>query len=55
MGDDEIPPYAILSHTWREGEEVTFQDLIKGTGKNKTGFHKIQFCGELSATSVYFT
>jgi hypothetical protein len=23
MGDDPIPPYAILSHTWNEGHEVT--------------------------------
>lgn len=22
-----IPPYAILSHTWKEGQEVTFADL----------------------------
>jgi hypothetical protein len=33
VGDDKIPPYAILSHTWKEGEEVTFQELIDGTGK----------------------
>ena len=44
--DDEIPPYAILSHTWREGEEVTFKDLIDGTGKDKTGYDKILFCRE---------
>lgn len=23
---DKIPPYAILSHTWEKGEEVTFQE-----------------------------
>src|SRR5271168_482959 len=47
--DDEIPPYAILSHTWlavQEGEEPTYADLIKGTGKGKFGYKKIQFCGE---------
>lgn len=44
--DDEIPPYAILSHTWREGQEVTFQDLKSSTGKDKTGYDKICFCGE---------
>jgi hypothetical protein len=41
----EIPPYAILSHTWAD-EEVLFKDLEDGTAKNKTGYAKIQFCGE---------
>jgi ankyrin repeat protein len=45
-GDDIIPPYAILSHTWKEGQEVTFKDLIDGTGKSKTGYDKIRFCGQ---------
>lgn len=45
--DDAIPPYAILSHTWgADTEEVTFEDLINGTGKDKPGYEKIQFCGE---------
>ena len=44
--DDKLPPYAILSHTWKEGEEVTFQELIDGTGKDRPGYEKIQFCGE---------
>lgn len=43
---DKIPQeYAILSHTWG-AEEVTFKDLINGTGKSKAGYSKIQFCGE---------
>jgi hypothetical protein len=46
VGDDEIPQYAILSHTWREGEEVTFKDLMDGTSKGKTGYDKIRFCGQ---------
>ncbi len=37
--------YAILSHTW-EAEEVTFADLIDGTGKEKASYNKIRFCGE---------
>ncbi|KAL2020054.1 hypothetical protein VTK56DRAFT_8957 [Thermocarpiscus australiensis] len=42
-----VPRYAILSHTWgNEEEEVSFQDLMDGTGKNKLGYRKIQFCGE---------
>ena len=45
--EDRIPPYAILSHTWlADTEEPTFEDLANGTGKNKPGYMKIQFCGE---------
>lgn len=44
---DAIPPYAILSHTWgADTEEVNFDDLRSGAGKDKPGFEKIQFCGE---------
>ena len=43
----KIPEYAIISHTWGAGtEEVTYRDLIEGTGKNKVGYEKIRFCGE---------
>jgi hypothetical protein len=43
--DDKIPLYAILSHTWGlDSEEVTFKDLMEGTGKNKAGYKKIEFC-----------
>jgi hypothetical protein len=42
---DNIPRYAILSHTWgSDGEEVTFEDLTEDTGKNKAGYKKIEFC-----------
>ncbi|KAK6592352.1 kinesin light chain [Botrytis cinerea] len=41
-------PYAILSHTWAD-QEVTYQDLISGTGKSKSGYEKIKFCGEQAA------
>ncbi|CAG8972335.1 hypothetical protein HYALB_00001738 [Hymenoscyphus albidus] len=41
----DIFPYAILSHTWT-GEEVSYQDLISGAGKSKSGYEKITFCGE---------
>jgi hypothetical protein len=44
---DDIPWYAILSHTWgADTEEVTFKDLIDGTGMDKAGYNKIRFCGE---------
>ncbi|KAF2498768.1 HET-domain-containing protein [Lophium mytilinum] len=40
-----IPRYAVLSHTWGpDQEEVTYKDIVKGTGKNKAGYAKIQFC-----------
>jgi hypothetical protein len=39
--------YAILSHTWgADNDEVTFNDLQKGSGKRKAGYAKIRFCGE---------
>ncbi|EUC40676.1 hypothetical protein COCMIDRAFT_9492, partial [Bipolaris oryzae ATCC 44560] len=45
--DGDIPPYAILSHTWgADGDEVTFADLQTGGGKTKPGYKKIIFCGE---------
>lgn len=44
------PPYAILSHTWLEDdEEVTYDEMIAGTGKNKCGYAKIRRCGEKAA------
>ena len=44
---DGIPKYAILSHTWgADAEEVTFEDMINGTGEDKPGYEKIRFCGE---------
>lgn len=39
---DNIPPYAILSHTWGD-DEVTFQDLHRGQYEHKLGFGKIQY------------
>ena len=43
--DDDIPRYAILSHTWgADDDEVTFRDLTEGTGRNKAGYRKIEFC-----------
>jgi hypothetical protein len=44
---DDIPPYAILSHTWGVDEhEVTFSDLENGSCKSKAGYAKLRFCGE---------
>src|ERR1700755_579889 len=45
--EDEVPPYAILSHTWGDDvDEVTFKDLENGRGKSKPGYAKVRFCGE---------
>ncbi|KAI8674031.1 HET domain-containing protein [Fusarium keratoplasticum] len=41
FGDDQIPPYAILSHTW-EAEEVTFQDMELGKATGKKGWAKVK-------------
>jgi hypothetical protein len=52
-----IPPYAILSHTWgQDHEEVTFKDLIEGTGEGKDGYRKLTFCGKQAAKDglLYF-
>ena len=46
LDDEAIPPYAILSHTWDDGQEVTFRDLMDSTGRSKSGYDKIQFCGQ---------
>src|ERR1700722_15706078 len=45
---DDIPRYAILSHTWgADTEEVSFKDMMDGAAKSKvTGYNKIRFCGE---------
>ena len=44
---DDIPRYAILSHTWgADTEEVNFKDMMNGTGKRKSGYDNIRFCGE---------
>lgn len=46
----DIPPYAILSHTWGEDhEEVTFRDLTDNTGQIKAGYSKLRFCANQAA------
>ncbi|KAL7780126.1 hypothetical protein CFE70_010148 [Pyrenophora teres f. teres 0-1] len=36
FNDRDIPPYAILSHTW-ENEEVTLEDIVEARRKTKAG------------------
>jgi hypothetical protein len=46
VGED-IPQYAILSHTWgKDDEEVTFKDLSEDIGSTKAGYKKLTFCGK---------
>jgi hypothetical protein len=48
-----VPVYAILSHTWEDGEEVTFKELPTRAARNKKGFRKISdFCDEAAARGI---
>ncbi|KAJ8109574.1 hypothetical protein OPT61_g7362 [Boeremia exigua] len=49
FNDSDIPPYAILSHTWGI-KEVTFEDIIEAKGRTKAGYKKILFCARQAAT-----
>lgn len=47
---NEIPPYAILSHTWDDpDDEVTYQDLVRGRARTKFAYKKLQFCATQAA------
>ena len=47
---ENIPPYAILSHTWgADHEEVIFKDLVSEVGKDKKGYRKLTFCARQAA------
>jgi hypothetical protein len=47
---NNVPPYAILSHTWGDDDqEATLRDLAEGSGNTKAGYRKIQFCAEQAA------
>jgi hypothetical protein len=39
--DSNLPPYAILSHTWKDDEELTLHD-IEGGRTNKPGIGSIK-------------
>jgi hypothetical protein len=45
LPSNKVPPYAILSHAWGDGE-VLFRDLMDGAGNSKAGYAKIRFCGD---------
>src|ERR1700736_2831968 len=41
FGGNEIPLYAILSHTWGESE-ITFQDIEGDDAEEKVGYEKVR-------------
>ena len=43
----DLPPFAILSHTWgSDDEEVDYLDTIEVTCARKIGYRKLRFCGQ---------
>jgi hypothetical protein len=47
---NNIPQYAILSHTWGpDDEEVVLNDIIEKTGASKPGYVKLLFCAQQAA------
>ncbi|KAK7905593.1 hypothetical protein LTR67_000316 [Exophiala xenobiotica] len=48
----DVPSYAILSHTWGEGE-VDLQEFETGTGRDKAGWKKIDFCAKQANADGY--
>ncbi|KAF9630200.1 hypothetical protein BFW01_g381 [Lasiodiplodia theobromae] len=47
---DNIPSYAILSHTWGpDNDEVSFKDLVSDRVKGKPGYRKVRFCADQAA------
>jgi hypothetical protein len=43
----DVPPYAILSHTWEE-EEVAFEDLGQNRNVGLKGWHKVRCSAQLA-------
>jgi hypothetical protein len=39
LGED-VPPYAILSHRWIDGQELTFKEMQRSSAPRKTGYTK---------------
>jgi hypothetical protein len=49
-----IPPYATLSHTWQDGEEVTYDEFERGLNTHKKGWMKIWKTCELARDDGLF-
>ena len=43
MSEDELPSYAILSHTWGD-EEMKFEEMTDPSFRGKKGYQKILWC-----------
>ena len=39
--ESRVPEYAILSHTWEDGEEMSYQDMMAPCPPTKVGYGKI--------------
>ncbi|PPJ54304.1 hypothetical protein CBER1_06144 [Cercospora berteroae] len=52
MGED-LPPYAILSHTWVEGQEVLFEDVKAGTSGQRAAYEKVKQAARLAEADSY--
>lgn len=47
FADSGLPPYAILSHTWDDDGEVTFEEMQTASKpEGKRGYRKIRFAAE---------
>lgn len=45
--EGDIPPYAILSHTWgADSDEVTYLDVVNMANPHKLGWNKIHACAK---------
>ncbi len=48
ISDEDIPQYAILSHTW-EDEEVKYEEMADPSSRKKKGYQKISWCCQQAA------
>lgn len=54
--DIDLPRYAVLSHTWIAGQEVTFEDYKNETGQDNAGCNKIRFCvNQAAADGIHYS
>ena len=52
FSENELPPYAILSHTWGK-EEVSYQEMRGGECRGKKGYQKIwRLCHEVTSNGI---
>jgi hypothetical protein len=47
FGGEEIPEYAILSHTWGD-EELTFREISVEESCHKKGYQKVRSCCDIA-------